>query len=97
MGSSYKEWGVFTWVDGEASVPLKLNGTVCIIKAQHDGDAALEHTLHMGNHSQWGHYRGMEAVRPPLFFFCLFLVIISLYLLGLVLWAKRDGRQRNAN
>jgi hypothetical protein len=39
----------------------------------------------------------MEAVRPPLFFFCLFLVIISLYLLGLVLWKKRDERQRDAN
>jgi hypothetical protein len=39
----------------------------------------------------------MEAIRPPLFFFCFFVVVIGLYLFGLILLAKRDGRQRNAN
>jgi hypothetical protein len=39
----------------------------------------------------------MEAVRPPLFFFCFFVVVTCLYVLGLVLWKKRDERQRDAN
>ena len=48
----------------------------------------------MGNHSQWDS-RGMETLRPPLFFFCFFLVITALLIFGVVLWAKRDDRQRN--
>jgi hypothetical protein len=39
----------------------------------------------------------MEAVRPPLFFFCFFIVVTCLYVLGLILWKKRDERQRDAN
>jgi hypothetical protein len=73
----------------------KLIDTPPFKKAQHDRDAALE--LPMGNHSQWGPYRRMEAVRPPLFFFCFFVVVTCLYVLGLVLWKKRDERQRDAN
>jgi hypothetical protein len=73
----------------------KLIDTPLFKKAQHDRDTAME--LSMGNHSQWGSHRGMEAVRPPLFFFCFFVVVTCLYVLGLVLWKKRDERQRDAD
>ena len=68
-------------------------------KAQHDRDATLEFTMYMGNNSQWSSYRRLEAVRPPLFFFCFFVVVTCLYVLGVFLWARREagGRQRDAN
>lgn len=68
-----------------------------ITKAQHDRDTAVEQPLYMGNHSQWGPHRGLEAVRPPLFFFCFFVVITCLYVLGMFLWKKRDERQRDTD
>ena len=71
---------------------------MCITKAQHDRDAAVE--LPMGNHSQWSSHRGMEAVRPPLFFFCFFVVVTCLYVFGVFLWARREAghaRQRDTN
>ena len=63
-------------------------GILFLEKTKHDGNIAMEHE----RHRKWGHYRGLDALRPSLVFLFVVLVFLVLHIVWVGMCARRRRR-----